>query len=208
MPQIITPEKTNREEAFRLWIQAPMPMLTLVKTIDVTHLVHLSRRKKLKFNALFCWCIGKAAVQVPEFFLLPMQEYFTSYDELAISVVVRTEAESIATCDIPWSDQPEIFYQNYIDLCSRTARTGVPYDLSENYMVIGTSALPDHKLDAIINIYAGIYNNPFLLWGKYNRKFFSYSVPVSFQVHHSQMDGEEAAQFLELLQQEINRLRF
>ena len=48
----IDPNQTNRAEAFRLWMQAPMPMVTLTKTLDVTHLVRLSRHHGCGFNPL------------------------------------------------------------------------------------------------------------------------------------------------------------
>ena len=32
----IDPGQTGRAEAFALWMNAPMPMVTLVKTLDVT----------------------------------------------------------------------------------------------------------------------------------------------------------------------------
>ena len=57
----INPDETSRAEAFRLWMNAPMPMVTLFKTMDVTNLVRTSRKNGLKFNMLMCWCIGKAA---------------------------------------------------------------------------------------------------------------------------------------------------
>lgn len=52
----------------------------------------------------------------------------------------------------------------------------------------------------------GCYNNPFLIWGKYRRHWFRALLPVSFQFHHSQLDGVPAAQFLERLQEELRIL--
>ena len=60
----LDPKQTSRAGAFELWMKAPMPMVTLTKTLDVTRPVRLSRRGDLKFNLLFCWCIGKAASRV------------------------------------------------------------------------------------------------------------------------------------------------
>lgn len=57
----IDPKQTNRAMAFELWMNVPMPMVTLFKTLDVTNLVKLSRKYNYKFNMLMCWCIGKAA---------------------------------------------------------------------------------------------------------------------------------------------------
>ena len=71
MKQEIKPQETNRAEAFSMWMSSPMPMVTLVKTLDVSRLVKISRKTGIKFNVLICWCIGKAASQVEEFFLLP-----------------------------------------------------------------------------------------------------------------------------------------
>ena len=60
-PQAVDPGTTSRAEAFELWMDAPNPMVTFFKTLDVTPLVRLSKRKGFKFNMLLCWCIGSAA---------------------------------------------------------------------------------------------------------------------------------------------------
>ena len=73
-------------------------------------------------------------------------------------------------------------------------------------MVIGTSALAGYEIDGAVNIYAGCYNNPFLIWGKYRKKWLRANLPVSFQFHHTQMDGIPAAAFLERLQHEIHQI--
>ena len=62
------------------------------------------------------------------------------------------------------------------------------------------------ELDSIVNQYSGIFNNPFLAWGKWRKGWFKTTLPISFQFHHAQMDGAQAAAFLNFLQQEINDL--
>lgn len=52
-PIVIAPKKTTRAEAYELWMNAPNPMVTFFKTLDVTPLYRLSRRRNLKFNMLF-----------------------------------------------------------------------------------------------------------------------------------------------------------
>ena len=73
-------------------------------------------------------------------------------------------------------------------------------------MVIGTSALPQTEIDGAVNIYAGFYNNPFVVWGKYRKRFLQATLPVSFQFHHTQMDGGHAARFLEGFQEAVRSL--
>lgn len=40
----ILPEHTSRKEAFELWMNAPNPMITMIKKMDVTPLVKYARR--------------------------------------------------------------------------------------------------------------------------------------------------------------------
>ena len=74
------PKSTSRALAFELWMKAPMPMVTLMKTLDVTALVRLSRKRNYKFNMLLCWCIGKAAGGIKEFYTLPVGRELLHYD--------------------------------------------------------------------------------------------------------------------------------
>lgn len=202
------PEQTDRAAAFALWMQAPMPMVTLFQTLDVTRLVKLSRSRSIKFNMLMCWCVGKAASQTEQFYLLPVGSKLMRYDSLAVSTVVDIGEGEINTCDVPFSDDLEDFQRDYLDLTRRVKDGREAYDLSGSHMVIGTSALVPYGIDGVVNIYAGIYNNPFVIWGGYRKKLWKTMLPISFQFHHTQMDGLHAARFLERLQVEVDRLKF
>lgn len=202
----VDPARTKRALAFRLWMHAPMPMVTLFKTLDVSNLVKLSRRGGRKFNMLMCWCVGRAAAQVEQFYLLPAGDGLTEYDRLAVNTVVETRDGEISTCDIPFSPDPARFEADYLRLTAQVRETCRPHDL-EDCMVIGTSALIQTEIDGAVNIYAGCYNNPFVIWGRYRKNFFKTTLSVSFQFHHTQMDGAHAARFLELLQEEIRQFR-
>lgn len=74
------------------------------------------------------------------------------------------------------------------------------------WMVIGTSAIIDTEVDGSVGMNSGIFNNPFLIWGRYRKKWLRYELPISFQFHHTQMDGAHAGRFLANLQEEINKL--
>lgn len=73
-------------------------------------------------------------------------------------------------------------------------------------MAIGTSALAQYEIDGAVGMYSGIFNNPFMIWGKYKQSFFNTTLTVSFQFHHIQMDGTHASRFLNEIQSEINNL--
>lgn len=85
----IDPKETTRAEAFSLWMTSPMPMVTLTKTFNVTRVLKASKRRGIKFNALLCWCIGKAASIIDEFYTLPEQGKLFKYDRIAINVIVN-----------------------------------------------------------------------------------------------------------------------
>ena len=202
----IDPKKTKRAAAFDLWMNAPMPMVTFFKTLNVTNLIKLSRKHDYKFNMLMCWCIGKAASQIEEFYLLPVGQKLIQYERIAVNTVVTTKDGDINTCDIPFSEELEQFNKDYMALTQQVHDTCEAYNLGNDYMVIGTSALVQYGIDGAVNIYAGFYNNPFIVWSRYKRKFLKTLLTISFQFHHTQMDGGQAAQFLEILQSKIRDL--
>ena len=90
--------------------------------------------------------------------------------------------------------------------CCAAAERCENHDLTDR-MVIGTSAIVDTELDGAVGMNSGIFNNPFLIWGKYRKTLFKTMLKLSIQFHHTQMDGAHAARFLENLQQCIRGLR-
>ena len=203
----INPQETTRAFAFDAWMKVPNPMVTFFKTLDVTNLIRISRRKGMKFNMLLAYCIGKAAAPVKEFYLLPVGDKLMRYDTIAVNTIVRNKTGEVSSCDIQYTGDLELFSREYLEHTSRVAETCTDRDLSENSMVIGTSAIVDTEIDGVVGMNSGIFNNPFLFWGRYRKKWLHYFLPISFQFHHTQMDGAHAGRFLENLQQEINALK-
>ncbi|WP_296091735.1 CatA-like O-acetyltransferase, family 2 [uncultured Treponema sp.] len=201
-PISVDPKTTSRAQAFELWMNAPNPMVTFFKTLDVSPLVRLSRRRKLKFNMILCWCVGKAASEVKEFFLLPVGGELLKYDSLAVNTIVKNKTGEVSSCDVPFSEDIRKFNRDYLELTSEVAQSCQNHDLTQS-MVIGTSAIIDTEIDGAVGMNSGIFNNPFMIWGKYRRRFFRTTLAVSFQFHHTQMDGAHAGKFLELLQRNI-----
>ena len=202
----INPKETSRAQAFELWMKAPNPMVTFFKTIDVTRLVRISRKRGYKFNMLLNWCIGKAASSIKEFYVLPVGDKLIQYDFLAVNSIVKNKDGEVSSCDIRFSEDLEQFNNQYLEYTSRVAESCQDRDLSNECMVIGTSAIIDTEIDGAVGMNSGIFNNPFIIWGRYRKKFFRYKLPISFQFHHTQMDGAHSGQFLAGLQIVIDRL--
>ena len=201
----INPQESNRAAAFSMWMSSPMPMVTLVKTFDVTRLVKVSKKSGMKFTSLMCWCIGMAASQVEEFYTLPEQRKLFKYDRLAINVIVNNKEGGINSCDILYTDDLEQFGQDYTNL-TQAASTSSQSSFVDDAMVIGTSVMTATELDSIVNQYTDQFCNPMVLWGRYRKGWLRTTLPISFQFHHVQMDGGHTARFFNELQKTINTI--
>ena len=201
----VNPKETSRAEAFEMWMTSPMPMVTLTKTFDVSNLLKASRKSGVKFNALLCWCIGKAAAQVKEFYLLPDNGKLYRFDEIAINVIVNNCKGGINSCDIPFTEDVAKFVDSYNTLTLQAAAE-CKSSFIEDSMIVGTSAMVHTELDSIVNQYTDKFCNPMVMWGKYRKGLFKTTLPISFQFHHVQMDGGQGAMFMEVLQREIRNI--
>ena len=201
----ILPESTSRASASSLWMSSPMPMVTLVKTFDITRVVKTAKKRGVKFNALMCWCVNRAALRVEEFHTLPEKGKLYKYDQLAINVIVKNKKGGLSFCDIPCTES----FQEFVDYYNRITRKTInecEHNCLDGYMVIGTSAVVGTEIDVIVNQFNDQFCNPMVMWGKYRKGWFKTTLPISFQFHHVQMDGQQAARFLEFLQEEINKV--
>ena len=207
MAKEVQPKDTARAMAYELWMKAPNPMVTFFKTLDVTNLIKVSKRKHMKFNMLLDYCIGRAAVSVKEFYILPVGDKLIRYDTIAVNTIVKNKEGEVSSCDILYVEDLEEYNKQYLKYTSWVAQNCQDRDLSDNSMVIGTSAIIDTEIDGAVGMNSGIFNNPFIIWGRYKKKLFKYYLTLSFQFHHTQMDGAHAGRFLANLQKEIDNLK-
>ena len=207
MTKELNPKDTTRAMAYELWMKAPNPMVTFFKTLDVTNLIRISKRKGMKFNMLLDYCIGKAAVGVKEFYILPVGEKLIQYDKIAVNTIVKNKDGEVSSCDILYVEDLEEYNKQYLKYTVQVAENCQDRDLSNDSMVIGTSAIIDTEIDGAVGMNSGIFNNPFIIWGRYKKKWFRYYLALSFQFHHTQMDGAHAGRFLANLQNEISSLK-
>ena len=207
MAKEIQLKDTTRAMAYELWMKAPNPMVTFFKTLDVTNLIKISKRKHMKFNMLLDYCIGKAAVNVKEFYVLPVGDKLIQYDTIAVNTIVKNRDGEVNSCDILYVEDLNKYNNEYLEYTSWVAENCQDRDLSNDSMVIGTSAIIDTEIDGAVGMNSGIFNNPFIIWGRYKKKWFKYYLTLSFQFHHTQMDGAHAGRFLANLQNEINILK-
>ena len=123
MARQIDPKDTTRAAAYALWMTAPNPMVTFFKTMDVTNLVRVSRKKDLKFNMLMDYCIGRAASPVKEFYLLPVGDQLIQYDTIAVNTIVKNKTGDVSSCDILYQDDLTAFNRDYLTQTAQVAES-------------------------------------------------------------------------------------
>ena len=121
--------------------------------------------------------------------MLPVDKKLMQYDNLAVCSIVANREGEISSCDIPFSDNLQQFNTDYLRLTKQVSESCQNHDLADS-MVIGTSALAQYEIiDGAVGMYSGVFNNPFLIWGKYKRRLWKHTLTVSFLFHHTQMDA-------------------
>lgn len=201
----IDPKETTRASAYELWMKAPNPMVTIFKTFNVMPLVIKSKTTGMKFNMLLDYCIGKAASTIKEFYILPVGGKLMQYDRIAVNTIVKNKEGEVSSCDIAYTDDIERFNTDYLQYTKQVHDACLDHDLSKQYMVIGTSAIVETEIDGAVGMNSGIFNNPFMIWGRYKIDGDKALLPVSFQFHHTQMDGAQAGAFLRNLEEVISK---
>ena len=89
-------------------------MVTFFRTLDVTALVRTSKRKHMKFNMLMGYCIGKAASEIKEFYILPAGDKLMQYDTLAINIIVKNKIGELSLCDILCDENMDLYNKHYV----------------------------------------------------------------------------------------------
>ena len=125
--------------------------------------------------------MAQAVSRVKEFYLLPVGKELLQYDTLAVNTIVKNRLGEVSSCDLSYNAELNQFNEEYLKYTAQVAASCQDRDLSENSMVIGTSAIIDTEIDGAVGMNSGIFNNPFLIWGRYKKKLFKYYLPVSFQ---------------------------
>ena len=182
-------------------------MLTFIKNFYLTRLTKCSKRRCVKFKILLDSGICRADERVKEFYILPVGDKLIQYDTIAVNTIVKNKEGEVSSCDLSYKAELNQFNEEYLKYTTQVAASCQDRDLSENSMVIGTSAIIDTEIDGAVGMNSGIFNNPFIIWGRYKKKWLRYYLSLSFQFHHTQMDGAHAGTFLKNLQDEINLLK-
>ena len=98
MAQEIRPQDTTRASAYEFWMKAPNPMVTFFKTLDVTNLIKISKRKHMKFNMLLDLSLGLISLAIilfpPD---LREKKQIVVSDSHILSVILFLQSQDFST---------------------------------------------------------------------------------------------------------------
>lgn len=77
---------------------------------------------------LLCFCIGRAASNIKEFYMLPVGRELLQYDAIAVNTIVKNRMGEVSSCDVPFSDSLVQFNINYLCLTRQVADTCKNHD--------------------------------------------------------------------------------
>lgn len=120
------------------------------KTLDVTNLIKVNKRKNMKFNMLLDYCIGKAAVSIKEFYILPVGDKLMQYDTIAVNTIVKNKDGEVSSCDILYVEDLDTYNKEYLKYNSQVVESCQDRELSTDSMVIGTSSIIDTEIDGAV----------------------------------------------------------
>lgn len=69
------------------------------------------------------------------------------YNHIAVNTIVKNRKGEVSSCDIAYDPELKVYNRQYLKYTHRAARDCRDQDLSQNYMVIGTSAIIDTDMD-------------------------------------------------------------
>ena len=128
MGKEVQPKDTTREAAYEFWMKAPNPMVTFFKTLDVTNLI--------KFIMLLVYCIGKAAVSIKVFYILPVGDKLIQYDTIAVNTIVKNKDGEVNSCDILYVEDLDVYNKQYLKYTSQAAANCQDIDLSKRKLKV------------------------------------------------------------------------
>ena len=99
-----------------------------------------------------------------------------------VNTIVANSQGEVSSCDVPFCDDLATFNSEYLRLTRQVAESCENHDLSES-MIIGTSALAQYDIDGAVGMYSGIFNNPFMIWGKYRKRLFKTTLTAVSYTH-------------------------
>ncbi|MBE7082853.1 MAG: hypothetical protein E7378_04200 [Clostridiales bacterium] len=191
-------------DMYKRFIKEPSPSVCVTGNFNITKIMK-QKRKGHSLNALLCFCVLQAAQKVKEFHYSIKEDGLYYYTNVKTNGVINGKDNQLYFVDYKYFQSFkdfEIEYKRANKYCYENC-----VNLQEDSgALIGTSAVPGFPFTSVsLDISPTFWDN-FLVWGKYQKRFFKTTLDISLRFHHATIDGQHAAMFFNELQKQFNTI--
>ena len=197
--------KYKRGAHFEYFNGLAYPYVGLTANVDITNLMENVKARKLPFFLTVCYCVSKAANDVPEFKQRIFENQIIEFDYCKSSHTVALEDETYCYCSLD-SNMPYLDFLHYAKQEQEAAKQKrtINEEEFEIYDKLFISSLPWVSYTSIVQpVPIPADSNPRITWGKYFVQGRKILMPVSVLCHHSLVDGIHIASFYSKLDKHI-----
>lgn len=198
-------KKYIHAEMYNRFIKEPSPSVCVSGNFDITNIYKL-KKKGHSLNALICFCVLQAAQKIDEMHYSIQEDGLYYYKNMKTNAVVNGKDGHLYYADYKYFDSFNDFeteYKKVNDFCYNNCT----HFKEDTGSLIGTSAIVGYPFTSIsLDVSPSFWDN-FILWGKYESKFFKKTLNISFRFHHATVHGQCAAKFFNELQNQFNKLK-
>ncbi len=194
----------KRKAHFEYFNSLAYPYVGVTVNVDITELREAVSRKRLPFFLTVCYCVGRAANEVPEFRQRIQEGQIVEFGHCRTSHTVALDDGTYCYCNLE-SNKPFRDYITYAVREQEKAKEEATIHEDDNLDMIFISTVPWISYTSLIQpVPMPADSNPRITWGKYFRQEGRILLPVSVLCHHALVDGLHIAMFYELLEKEIS----
>lgn len=194
----------KRKAHFEYFNSLAYPYVGVTVNVDITGLKEAVSRKRLPFFLTVCYCVGRAANEVPEFRQRIQEGQIVEFGHCRTSHTVALDDGTYCYCNLE-SNKPFRDYITYAVREQEKAKEEATIHEDDNLDMIFISTVPWISYTSLIQpVPMPADSNPRITWGKYFRQEGRILLPVSVLCHHALVDGLHIAMFYELLEKEIS----
>ena len=207
--RIIDMETYYRKGVFRHFSEDCKCSVSMTARIDVTEVVHFSKRTQTKFYLNFLYILSKVMNSRDDYRMgyLWQTQTLICYDVIhPTQYVFHEDTETCTPVYSEYTGNYDVFYANALrDLENAKETREYMLDMANHPNWFDASCIPWLSYDSMnIELPDGyLFFAPIINWGKYRDENGKLMMPVSVRLNHAVADGYLVANVFRLLQKEI-----
>lgn len=200
-------ENWKRREHFDFFKQLDYPHFNICCNLDITEFKKYISDNKLPFFISALYAASKAANEIPEFRLRIREDKVIEHEKINPSFTLITEEEVFSFCKTKFMEKFVDFRQNtQKDIEMAKGNVNMKDEPGQDNLLFITS-IPWISFTSIAHPIQmkAVDSIPRISWGKFFEENDKIKLPLSVQVHHALVDGIHVGQYINRLQNILDK---